>query len=110
MTVSLSEDEGNSWKYSLLLDSGETSYPDAVESSDGAIYIVYDHGRCSFKEIICARITEEDIIAGRLVNTDSYLKQIISKAPAVPDLPDGELARVKSENESWCNKIFSAKF
>lgn len=87
MTVSLSEDDGNTWKYSLVIDQGnygEISYPDVAWDSNGTCYIVYDHGRSSFKEILLSCITEKDIIAGKLVSNSSFLKNIISKAPGSP--------------------------
>lgn len=86
MTVSLSEDEGKTWGHSLLLDARETSYPDVAFGPDGAIYIVHDRGRTSFKEILVSRIYEEDILAGKLVNPASFQNHIISKGPAVPAL------------------------
>lgn len=87
----LSEDEGQSWKYCLMLDERrEVSYPDAVEAEDGFIYIAYDRERGAAKksmeevqgcarEILYAKITEEDIMAGKLVNEQSRLKCIVSK-------------------------------
>ena len=87
----LSEDEGKTWKYRLLLDERrEVSYPDAVEGEDGFIYITYDRERGAAKksmeevyscarEVLYAKITEEDIIAGKLVNEQSRLKCIVSK-------------------------------
>jgi len=91
MTAYLSEDECQTWKYSLLLDERmDVSYPDGVVREDGTIYITYDRERgdlqksldevyaCA-REILYARFTEEDIIAGKLVNPDSKLRCIISK-------------------------------
>ena len=60
---------------------------------DGNVYIIYDCQRDnrymidendpmksnSAKEILYAKITVEDIKAGKLVSPDSRLKQIISK-------------------------------
>ena len=92
LTAMLSEDEGKSWKHKLLLDErNNISYPDAVEAEDGHIYIVYDRERASFnvsslddaykqaREILFAKITEEDIINGNLVGKNSRLKQIACK-------------------------------
>ena len=40
LTAMLSEDEGKTWKYKLLLDErADVSYPDAKEADDGYIYI-----------------------------------------------------------------------
>ena len=91
MTALLSEDDGETWPYRLLLDQREkVSYPDAVETDDGKIMVVYDRDRGYYKksiedmlsserEILLAVIREEDIIAGRLVSEGSALGQIVSK-------------------------------
>lgn len=101
LTALLSEDEGKTFPYRLLLDGRENvSYPDATETEDGAIYIVYDRERGGYKEsldevyacareVLTAKITEEDIIAGKLVNQSSFLQNVASKleklAPEEPD-------------------------
>ena len=91
LTALLSEDDGMTFPYSLLLDGRElVSYPDAVEGEGGEIYIVYDRDRGCFKptleaayaserEILISRITEEDIIKGKLCSEGSYLGRIVSK-------------------------------
>ena len=70
----------------MMLDPRQTSYPDAVFGDNGEIYIIHDHGRQTFKEILVSRITEEDIIAGEIVTDDSFANHIIAKGPAVPEL------------------------
>ena len=106
LTALLSEDEGKTWPYRLLLDGrSRVSYPDAVEDEDGNIYIVYDRERGCFKksledalgdarEILLARITEEDILRGRLTNDGSYLRRVVNKLGAYEkgDNPFGELS------------------
>ncbi len=90
LTALISEDECKSWKYTLLLDERGCSYPDVKEADDGYIYITYDHGRGCFlhsldevyadtREILFAKITEEDIMAGKIVSAGSFLKKTISK-------------------------------
>lgn len=91
LTAMLSEDDGRTWPYRLLLDGRDNvSYPDATQTGDGAIHITYDRERGGFlssmdavyasaREILTACITEEDIIAGRLVNAQSYLSRVCSK-------------------------------
>ena len=90
LAAMLSEDDGASFPYKLLLDErSNVSYPDAKEADDGFIYITYDRERGGFKssldevyacarEILYARITEEDIIRGE-VGKDSKLRQIVSR-------------------------------
>lgn len=88
LTALLSEDDGKTFPYSLLLDErNKVSYPDAVEGSDGYIYIVYDRERGSLnqhetnsaKEILLAKVTESDILAGKITDGESRLKFIVSK-------------------------------
>jgi AraC-like DNA-binding protein len=91
LTALLSEDEGKTWKYSLLLDGrSEVSYPDVKEDEKGNIYVIYDRERGGFKstlseaygcarEILYAKITEADIMAGKLVGEESKLKTVVSK-------------------------------
>lgn len=91
MTAFLSDDDGVTWSHKLLLDDRKfVSYPDVAIGEDGYIYITYDRDRgagtltlekickCE-REILFAKITEEDIIQGKLVSPDSKLKCIISK-------------------------------
>lgn len=91
LTALLSEDDGKTWKYSLLLDERNlVSYPDVAVGADGTLYITYDRERGAYqskiadiftlaREILYARITEEDIIAGKLVSKGSFLKGIVCK-------------------------------
>ena len=128
LTVLLSKDGGKTFPYSLLLDErNEVSYPDAMECEDGYIYITYDRERGCFKksldeayacsrEILTARITEEDIIAGRLVSEGSYLKKVANKLGALaPDCPDPWVKKkvpdivkelLQQDKESILNVIF----
>lgn len=81
LTALLSEDDGQTWPHTLLLDErARVSYPDACESVEGRIDITYDRNRHADQEILHAVIAEEDILAGRLVSAGSRLKNIISRA------------------------------
>ena len=87
----LSEDDGKTFPYILMLDERtNVSYPDAMEAEDGYIYITYDrerggflpsleHAYASAREVLVSRITEEDIIKGKIVDNGSYLARIASK-------------------------------
>lgn len=108
LCAELSEDDGATWRYSLQLDNADNpngfiSYPDAVQAPDGRIFILYDCGRVSFKEIRMAQITEDDIVSGHLINYSSYLKRIISKAPGNPDPARIEPYRLEAQN--WYLKL-----
>jgi hypothetical protein len=74
MTAFLSEDDGKTWPYELLLDEREkVSYPDGFQSADGRIFIQYD--RCRIEgEILMSVFREEDIIAGKIVSNGTILK------------------------------------
>ncbi len=81
LTAMLSEDDGETWKGFLLLDERtDVSYPDAAESPDGFLNIIYDYKRYGDKQILLARVTEEDILAGRLVNQKSALRILVNQA------------------------------
>lgn len=74
----LSEDDGQTWTGGLMLDQRKgISYPDCAQSPDGTLYISYDRNRSTDGEILLARITEDDILAGRLVKPDSRLRMLI---------------------------------
>lgn len=77
MTVCLSEDDGVTWPYKMLIDdtkavsdasnSGNAtnygvSYPDMIETNPGLLNIVYDYVRAPKGGIIFIQIKEEDII------------------------------------------------
>ena len=62
MTVYLSDDDGETWKYKRCIDARSAlSYPD-VDFYHGKIYLTYDRERCGAKEILLTIFTEEDII------------------------------------------------
>ena len=91
LTAMLSEDDGRSWPYKLLFDERiGVSYPDATENADGYIYITYDRERGAFlnslekayssaREVLLAKISEQDIMAGSLISEKGYLKKVAAK-------------------------------
>ena len=90
LTAMLSEDDGETFPYKLLLDERYCSYPDATFDETGRIYITYDRGRGAFlssidealrceREILVASITEDDIINGTVKDKNSFLKHIACK-------------------------------
>ena len=96
LTAFLSDDEGRTWKWKLLLDGrNHVSYPDVTER-DGYLYITYDRERGCFqhsikeayasaREILYAKITEADIMAGKLVDSESFLQRVISRLDIYAD-------------------------
>jgi hypothetical protein len=78
----LSDDEGMTWPHRMMLDDRiEVSYPDAVEAPDGKLYIIYDRGRTSHREILLAVTSEADILAGK-ASAETRFRMLISKATA----------------------------
>ena len=88
-----------------MIDRGDSSYPDAVQDADGTIYLVHDRGRFSFGEIVISRFCEDDIIAGTIVDRNSFLNQIISKIPARP-YDTAELERQRAEDKAELDPFF----
>lgn len=81
LKVFLSKDDGQTWEGGLMLDERPgISYPDGDQTPDGTIYMTYDYSRTGAKEIYAVRITEEDILAGKLVSPGSKLGIIANKA------------------------------
>ena len=63
MTAFLSKDGGKTWPHKLLLDARENvSYPDADQTNDGNIHVVFDRERTGAKDILYCRFTESDIL------------------------------------------------
>ncbi len=76
----LSEDDGQTWTSSLMLDERNgVSYPDGFQAPDGTLYISYDRNRSTEGEILLARFTEADVLAGRLTSPRSKLRMLISR-------------------------------
>lgn len=80
MTAALSEDDGKTWPYQLVLDEREkTSYPDACLAEDGSIYVIYDRDRYDQQQILMAKFREEDILAGQPISADTRLQVLIDE-------------------------------
>lgn len=80
LTAWLSDDDGKTWVGGLMLDERTgVSYPDGLQATDSAIYISYDRNRAKDGEILLARFTEKDVLAKKLVDSDSKLKMLISR-------------------------------
>ncbi|MBQ7652639.1 MAG: exo-alpha-sialidase [Victivallales bacterium] len=108
MTAFLSEDDGRTWSYSILLDKRTTSYPDVAEDSNGDIYIIWDRERQAAKEILLSRIRERDIIAGELIEPSSYLCNIVSKASAPSDVPN--VNEIIAADKRWLKAAVKTAF
>lgn len=77
----VSEDEGQTWNDGLMLDERTgISYPDGFQAPDGTICMIYDRNRATDSEILMARFTEEDILAGRFHSSGSRPRILVNKA------------------------------
>jgi len=84
LTAYLSYDDGTSWYGGLVVDErSQVSYPDAVQSPDGTIYLVYDRNRRSDREILMAAFTEEDVARGRF-SSASRQRVLVNRAGGKP--------------------------
>lgn len=85
LTAYLSEDDGATWPYRMLLDErNQTSYPDFIQHPDGSIAAIYDHDRYEGGEILLARFSEEDIRAGKIVSPNSRMRIPVDRTRPVP--------------------------
>ncbi len=81
LTAFLSEDDGETWPHSLLLDERQgVSYPDGVQCPEGIIYITYDYDRRGDRQILMATFTEADIVAGAAVSDAARLRVLVNQA------------------------------
>ena len=79
MTARISPDDGKTWSKGFLLDGRDlVSYPDGVQGKDGRIYVIYDHDRYGGGAILLATFTEEDVLAGHIISSNTTLKQVIN--------------------------------
>lgn len=118
LTAMLSEDEGKTFPYRLLLDErNDVAYPDAAIDEKANIHITYDRERGGYqsslesvmncaREILTACICEDDIINGSLVNKESYLKRVAYKLTEY----DGELQNPFNEKNVLAIRIMRNTF
>jgi len=90
----LSDDDGRSWQGGLMLDERGSSYPDATESADGTIRVIYDHDRFDAKHILFASFREADILAAaaRLRAPDPEHEGIQDHGDPAPPAPGARSA------------------
>lgn len=82
LTAFLSKDDGDTWSNGLILDErNSVSYPDGQQSSDGTIHVIYDHSRTGAREILMAKFTEDDLVAGDTASASVSLRIVVSKYP-----------------------------
>lgn len=80
LTALISRDDGATWEGLLVIDEREGSeQPGFTEGNNGFIYISYGRAPQFAAETCLAIVTEEDILAGRLVNPRSRLRIVAHK-------------------------------
>lgn len=80
LTAYLSANDGKTWYTGLLLDDRpQVTYPDAVQTEDGTIYVIYDYERFGSAQIVMAKFREEDIEAGAFVTAGARSKVIVNR-------------------------------
>jgi predicted neuraminidase len=81
LTAYLSDDDGRSWYGGFVIDEREgVSYPDGLQSPDGSIYIIYDFERYGAKQILMAKLSEDDIVQGAPVSYKNRLRVLVNQA------------------------------
>ena len=79
LTALLSDDDGETFPYSLLLDGrDQVSYPSGNVTKEGRAVIAYDRERVGAREILLASFTEEDLRRGEF-GEGSFTAKVVSK-------------------------------
>ena len=87
LTVYLSEDDGKTWPYSLLIDGrSNVSYPELDQTEDGYIYLIYDKGRKVEKEIRLSIFNEQDIKEGAITSEKGVSRLVVAKDAKYNDI------------------------
>ena len=97
----VSDDEGKTWKGGLRIDPrARVANPDAFQAPDGSIYVTYDHDRNTKRdEILFAKFTEADVLAGRLVTAGSSLRNVIFSEGGRPGSVSGKQEEGKDNED-----------
>lgn len=84
LTAYLSADDGKTWKGGLVIDERTNiSYPDGTQAPDGTIDLIYDRGRKAEREILLARFTEDDVLAGAWKSPAARQRLVVNRAGPV---------------------------
>lgn len=109
LTAFLSEDNGKTWPYSLSLDARDhfgdwfgCGYPEAAnrQGENGEIYVVWD-ARFSYAEIACAKFTEADIKAGRIVTDGCFTYDTVVRNRALSGAVVADITGVKETFDKY---------
>lgn len=67
LTVGLSDDDGATYSYKKIIEPDTTiqvSYPIVAFGDNGDIFVIYDNGRITQRQIRVSRVNEQQIVAG----------------------------------------------
>lgn len=89
VTLATSADGGKHWNEVLVADPDEDGpkrsfdpelwiAPDGQQTPDGSIVVIYDRSRLRDKEILFAKFTEDDVLAGKGVSGRMSLRNIVT--------------------------------
>lgn len=92
LTALLSKDDGKTWEGVMMIDEREgVEQPGFSQTEDGMIYISYGRAPTIAGEGLFAMVTEEDILAGKIVNPESRLRVVVGKAEGICNHPEYDL-------------------
>jgi hypothetical protein len=75
LTAFLSDDEGQTWQGGLVLDERlDAASPDAAQSPDGRLHVLYDLPRWGQQQVLMAAITEQEIESRETFYRESRLR------------------------------------
>ena len=72
-----------------MLDEHPCSYPFGYQAENGTVYVSYERSRWNQPEILMARFTEEDVLAGEIVSGRAGLRLLVNKAGGRRAVIDG---------------------
>jgi len=88
LTAFVSKDGGATYEGGLLLDERTgVSYPDIAIAADGTVFVQYDYNRTTNAQILFARFTEADVLAGAFQSAGSGTKLIIKDTNGIKGHP-----------------------
>jgi hypothetical protein len=86
----ISEDDGKSWSKGLMIDErNPVSYPDAQQTDDGNIHLIWDYSRSKEQEIWMATFREEDVLAASEEAKESGITSLAARIPGAPQMLNG---------------------
>ena len=86
MTAALSYDDGKTWKYSMVLYTYNSTYPDVSVTSDGKIHVIFDHSRFNETPVLSDENGEYWAAIYHVVLTEDLIKENSGKTYDIKNL------------------------